>query len=531
MKTTKHSRHEGGEPVDKVEFSNEIVDLLDMDDLDRERAQRDIATRYGLSKGTVAKFYREAKYAHAKNAVAHDDASNVVGAVPDGSDQAVAMLFIEQYGDIVRRVAKLDLWLVFNGMRWENDDIGKVRELARKVCQEAAARFLTGDANVGFARSVASATKIDNILKIVQSDPKIAATHDQWDTDPMLLNTPAGVVDLRDGSIRPARTEDYLRKMTAVAPDGECPRFDDFFKQITGGSRRLRMYLQRAIGYMMTGRTDEQVAFFFFGVGANGKSVLLSTIAGMMGDYAATAPSSMLMAKAFESHPTEIARLQNVRLVECSEIDTGQKWAESRLKSLTGGDKITARFMRQDFFEFKPQFKLLIAANQRPSLTKVDEAIRRRLHMIPFDLVIPEEERIGDLDEILMKEWPGILAWAIRGCCEWQEGGLRPPEIVRAATAEYFESEDQVSAWLDECCVREPSAFTPIRRLSSDFNSWAGRNGTAQLRQSELSDILSQRGFRKARKAEGTGHHGIQLKPEDDSPAIIFSDERRRRLF
>ncbi len=511
--------------IDRVEFANDIADLLEMDDIDRDRAMRVISARYGLKHGTVAKFYREAKATQANRETTRSDASDI----PDGSDQALSMLFIERYGDIVRYIAKFGHWLIFDGMRWGLDEVGKVQELARKVCQETATRLLSGENTASLARSVASATKIDNVLKITQSNPRIAATHDQWDKDPMLINTPGGVVDLRTGSTRPARPEDNFRKMTAVAPGGECPRFDAFIKQITGGNRRVRMYLQRAVGYMLTGRTDEQVAFFFFGVGANGKSVLLATIAGIMGDYAATAPSSMLMAKTFESHPTEIARLQGARLVKCSEIGTGQKWAESQLKSLTGGDTITARFMRQDFFEFKPQFKLLIAANQRPSLTKVDEAIRRRLHMIPFDVVIPEEERIGDLDELLVEEWPGIFAWAIRGCSDWQDGGLRPPEIVRAATAEYFESEDQVSAWIDECCVRDPDAFTPIRRLSTEFNSWAARSGMPQLRQSELSDILSQRGFRKARKAEGTGHLGLKSKPEDDSCASQMRDERRRR--
>lgn len=422
MKTKLHTRRErGGNPIDKVEFANEIADLLDMEDVDRDRAQHDIAERDGLNKGTVSKYYREAKSAKAKSEAARSSAANAADIVPDGSDQALAVLFVQQCGKTVRYIAKFGQWLTFDGVCWKVDEVGRVRELARKVCQEVAQRILNGDNGAALARSIASATKIDSVLKIVQADPQIAATHDQWDKDPLLLNTPGGVVDLRTREIRPSRPTDYLRKCTAVAPGWECNRWREFLKRVTRNDPDTIAYLQRMAGYMLTGLTVEQAAFFAYGVGGNGKSKFLEAIAGLMGDYAVTAASSILMAKPFESHPTEIARLQNARLVISSEIGSGQKWNEAQLKLLTGGDRVTARYMRQDFFEFTPEFKLLIAANRKPQLSTVDEAIRRRLHMIPFDVAIPKAEQIGNLGEMLKREWPGILGWAIRGCIAWQK--------------------------------------------------------------------------------------------------------------
>ena len=397
MKTRKHGKPQSAAaPIDKVEFVNEIVDLLQMDDVDRHRAQRDIAERYGVSKGIVNKYYREANFAKAKNDSMRNDSSGAVDFVPDGSDQALAVLFVQRCGETVRYIAKFGQWLTFDGVRWKVDEVGRVRELARKVCQEVAQRFLNGENGAALARSVASATKIDSVLRIVQADPQIAATHDQWDKDPLLLNTPGGVVDLRTREIRPSRPTDYLRKCTAVAPGWECNRWRDFLKRVTRNDPDTIAYLQRMAGYMLTGLTVEQAAFFAYGVGGNGKSKFLEAIAGLMGDYAVTAASSILMAKPFESHPTEIARLQNARLVISSEIGSGQRWNEAQLKLLTGGDRVTARYMRQDFFEFTPEFKLLIAANRKPQLSTVDEAIRHchvNQCVLPLELLVLDPER------------------------------------------------------------------------------------------------------------------------------------------
>ena len=199
-------------------------------------------------------------------------------------------------------------------------------------------------------------------------------------------------------------------------------------------------------GYCITGSTREHGLFFFYGTGANGKSVLLNTVSGILGDYHRTAPIETFTASSVDRHPTELAGLQGRRLVTAIETEEGRRWAESRIKALTGGDKISARFMRADFFEYTPAFKLVIAGNHKPGLRSVDEAIRRRFHLIPFTVTIPEEKRDPDLFEKLSKEWPGILDWMINGAMHWQESGLRPPEAVTAATKAYLEAEDALSA-------------------------------------------------------------------------------------
>lgn len=202
--------------------------------------------------------------------------------------------------------------------------------------------------------------------------------------------------------------------------------FFHFLDRITAGNCDLASFLQRIFGYSLTGLINEHALFFMYGTGANGKSVFISTVAGILNDYARTAPIETFIVSTGEKHPTELAGLQGARLVSAIETEDGRRWAESKIKALTGGDKIAARFMRQDFFEFTPQFKLIVAGNHKPGLRSVDEAVRRRLNLIPFVVTIPENERDKDLGHKLKTEWPRILQWAIEGCLAWQRQGLRP---------------------------------------------------------------------------------------------------------
>jgi putative DNA primase/helicase len=224
--------------------------------------------------------------------------------------------------------------------------------------------------------------------------------------------------------MRGHRPEDHLTKITAVAPSGDCPLWLAFLDRIFGGNTELIGYVQRMLGYSLTGSTREQAMFFGYGTGGNGKSVLIDTVAGILDDYHTTAPIETFAATSGDRHPTELARLGGARLVTAVETEEGRRWAETRIKTLTGGDRIAARFMRQDFFEFKPQFKLFIVGNHQPLLRTVDEAIRRRFNMVPFEVTIPVDERDGTLGGRLKSEWPGILQWMINGCGYWQEKGL-----------------------------------------------------------------------------------------------------------
>jgi len=286
--------------------------------------------------------------------------------------------------------------------------------------------------------------------------------------------------DLRTGIGRPPDTLDYITKKTAcaAAPTGTPhPLWSAFLERITAGNSDLQKFLQRYIGYCCTGFTHEHVFAFAYGTGANGKGTFINTVTGVFGDYATVADMNTFLVTRNERHPTDLAKLCGARLVVAQETQKGRIWDETKIKALTGGDKLTARFMRQDFFDFVPQFKLVIAGNHKPGLRAVDEAIRRRFNLIPFTVTIPPEERDPDLGEKLKAEWPAILQWMIDGCLDWQEQGLAPPDAVTAATDAYLEAQDAFSAWFDECCKLDPNGWERSQTLFGSWKEWAENAG------------------------------------------------------
>ena len=352
-------------------------------------------------------------------------------------------------------------------------------------------------------------------MSLSRADRRIAATVEQWDSDPWLLNTPDGVIDLRTGNARQHRASDYLTKITAVGPHNDgCKRFLAFLDRIMGGDAELVSYLLRVLGYLLTGDTREQALFFGYGTGANGKGVLLSTVSGILGDYHRSAPIETFTATNGERHPTDLAGLRGARLVTSTETEEGRRWAESRIKQLTGGDTISARFMRQDFFEYRPDFKLFITGNHKPSLRSVDEAIRRRLHLILFAVTIPPDQRDGQLTERLKAEWPGILQLLIEGCLEWQRDGLRAPQAVRDATAAYLEAEDALAAWIHDKCTRDPAAWEQSSCLFTSWTAWAEKAGENPGTMRRFAQTIESRGFTPQRRTHGRGFLGLQIVPE-----------------
>jgi putative DNA primase/helicase len=322
---------------------------------------------------------------------------------------------------------------------------------------------------------------------------------------------------LRTGAVRAPRPEDYATKCTGAEPGGDCPLWRKFLAEITNGDDELQSYLQRMAGYCLTGLTTEHVLFFCYGTGANGKSVFINTLAGVWGDYAVTAPMETFVASHNDHHPTDLAGLRGARLVLAQETEQGRRWAESKIKALTGGDPISTRFMRQDFFTYTPQFKLLIAGNHKPGLRGVDEAIRRRLHLIPFNVTIPEARRDPKLFETLKGEWGGILRWAINGCIEWQRTGLASPAAVRAATEAYLAAEDAIANWLDECCDKSSVAQTELRDLYTSWAKWCERAGEYSGSQKTFSQALQDRGYQKALigHANRAGIRGLAIRQEE----------------
>jgi putative DNA primase/helicase len=288
-----------------------------------------------------------------------------------------------------------------------------------------------------------------------------------------------------------------------VAPGGTCPAFLRFLAEVTDEDVQLQAFLQRLLGYALTGSTREHGLFFLHGLGANVKSVFVSTVAGIFGDYHTTAPIETFTASHSDRHPTDLAGLRGARLVTATETEEGRRWAEARLKTLTGGDKVAARFMRQDFFEYVPAFKLVIAGNHKPGLRSVDEAIRRRFHLIPFSVTIPAARRDPELGEKLKAEWPGILQWMIEGCADWQEFGLAPPAAVTGATAAYLEAEDAIAAWVDDCCARDANAWEMRAELFSSWKLWTESAGEYCGSAKRFYQALEARGFNPERRRQG----------------------------
>jgi putative DNA primase/helicase len=495
--------------------------------------------RTAADRRRVAKFAEETKHRAADPSVptaalveiGGDFAQLAAGIAlpPRFSEESLALRFSQKYSDELRYVSRWGHWMRWDGTRWVHDDTLHVFDLARGICRAASAEC--SDTEKAIAMKVASKATSAAVERLAAADRRHAATAEQWDADPWLLNTPTGTVDLRTGKIREHRREDYITKITSVGPEGDCPLWRRFLDRVTGGDPELQSFLQRMIGYALTGDTREHALFFLYGTGANGKSVFLSTISGLLADYAKASPTSSFTASVTEQHPTDLAGLRGARFVTAIETEDGMRWAESKIKSLTGGDKIAARFMRCDFFEFTPEFKLVIAGNHKPGLRSVDEAIRRRLHLIPFTVTIPQEGRDPSLGEKLRAEYPGVLAWSIQGCLNWQRERLNPPAAVRDATAAYLDSEDAVGRWLEDRCITGPRCWTAVGALFFDWQTWCEQTGEKEGSQKHFTQQLEAHGFQRQRTNRAKGFLRVALR-EDVVPHVpgspIFPVSRAR---
>ncbi len=440
------------------------------------------------------------------------------GLPTDLTEDGLALAFTARTAERLRFCATLGGWMVHRDACWQKDEVREPYRQARILVREKAQ---SPDLSPAQRTKLRSAAVVNSIVSLASSDPVHAITQEVFDADPWQLNTPGGLVDLRTGVMRSGQPTDYCTKVASVAPGGDALRWRQFLQEVTGDDADLISYLHRLVGYWLTGVTTEHALVFVYGTGGNGKSVFLNTISQLLGSYARQAPMALFEQKTHDGHPTELAMLRGSRLVVANETEEGRSWAESRVKALTGGDPITARFMHRDFFTYTPQFKPVIAGNHRPRFRNVDDALRRRLHLVPFTQRFVNPDR--ELPARLHAEAGGILAWAIEGCLAWQRDGLQPPDTVRLATDEYLEQEDSVGMWLTEACLTAPNAWSPSADLWRSWEQWANQRGEFVGSQKRLAEWLVARGFVPAKDRSGSrrGFRGLNLREESDASGHI----------
>lgn len=439
--------------------------------------------------------------------------TRVSGAEIDLSDDELALRFgRERLRGRALFVPVWGRWMLWTGTRWEEDKQLRVytaaREFQRTVAEEAGTRRER--------KEVLSARMTATLESLARSNPGGAEVAEAWDRDPWLLGTPGGVVDLRTGKTRKPDPGDRITMQTAVepAPEGaDCPLWEECLERWFADKLDVVPFLQRVAGYSLTGSTREHRLFFLFGTGRNGKSVFLDTMAHVLGDYATVSPASTFIENGYEQHSTDLAMLQGARLVVANELPAGKAWNESRIKSLTGGDRITARRMRQDFFTFDPQFTLMIAGNHQPSFGAVDEATKARVVMIHFAQFIPEEERDPRLLDKLREEGPAILRWAINGALAWQREGLQVPGSVLDDSEAYVDAQDEFGEFIETALEPALGASVAAKEVYAVYEGWARERGHMRpWTQRGLMGVMRERGFEFKKTMHGQMLMGWQLQ-------------------
>jgi putative DNA primase/helicase len=432
------------------------------------------------------------------------------------TDGGNAELLATRHGDSLRFAPGIG-WLTWDGRRWCRDDDGEVMRRARQVAKHLLTEAASVEDPDERKRAVSHALKSDNaprlraMIEIAQSEPSLIVKAELLDADPMLLTCANGTIDLRTGELRDHDPADLITQMTGVAYDATATatHFDQFIAEVFGADRDLIEFVQRFIGYCLTGDTREHVLAVFHGTGCNGKSTLVGTLRQLLGDYATTAAFDTF-AQTYAGGPrNDLARLRGARFVTASESGRGQALDEATLKEITGGDRIAARFLYREHFEYDAQFKLVLTTNHRPRIDPSDDAIWRRLRLVPFNESFEGRED-RDLRTKLSAELPGILAWAVAGCLNWQREGLGQATAVASATAAYRQDEDVLGAFLTDCCERTGDIGTGALRAA--YTAWCERNGEPPLSAKALGQDLTKRGIESRRTKAQRYYVGVRLR-------------------
>ncbi|MEQ9379401.1 MAG: phage/plasmid primase, P4 family, partial [Pirellulales bacterium] len=432
-------------------------------------------------------------------------------------------------GDDIRYCGQWKKYLVWDGKRWALDIRNRAEQITKTVAddlwqelplasQNANAKDITS--MIRFIKQCNSSKGIRAALHIARSEPSIAVDFSELNTDPWLFNAANGTIDLKTGNIRPHNRRDMLTNIaeTAFDPEAKCPRWLDFLGDITNGDADLQGFLQRAAGMSLSGQVRDHVLLYCYGTGGNGKSVFLNTLMEVFGnDYSMKAMPELLLSSDKSQHPTHKADLFGRRIAVSIEADDGQRFNEATIKELTGGDPIRARRCKEDTWEFLPTHTIWIAANHKITIRGQDEGIWRRVKMIPFTVTIPPEKQDDQLPEKLKRERAGILAWAVRGCLDWQRSGLAPPEAVTSFTDAYKDEQDIVQQFIDEQCYVSDASRCSASELFKAFNIYCKQIGVRPPTQTAFGSALTQKGFDKVKNST-TFRLGLALSTRDLFP-------------
>ena len=422
------------------------------------------------------------------------------------------------YGGRLRYVPAWRRWLVWDGRRWAHDVSGQAQRWAKVTARRlttAAMALQDEQARKGAmaaARKMESARAVAGVLTLAGTEVGIAAVPGDLDADPYLLNCANGTLDLRTGQLRVHDPADLITKVTGAAfdPAARGPAFTAFLERVQPDPG-MRAYLARLIGHALEGRVHEHILPILHGEGANGKGTFTGAILAAAGDYADAADPELLTARAFDAHPTGVADLFGLRLAVLHESDAGRKLAEGTVKRLTGGDRLKARRMREDFWHFEPSHTFVLLTNHKPVVTGQDEGIWRRLRLVPWDVVIPPDERDGQLADRLRLEADHILTWLVGGYRDWRQHGFADPEQVTEATAAYRAASDDLGRFLDQRCVAAPHFTARSSELFAAWSKWCVTEGVESGSNKAFTESLQNRGFDTRRSRIGVLWDGIGL--------------------
>jgi putative DNA primase/helicase len=458
---------------------------------------------------------------------------------PDGccaNDSERAECFADSFSGVLRYVHLWGQWVVWDGIHWQIDVDGAVMRKAQEMPKAFVEQASTIDDPEKRKRAWSAALRTGNkkelsaMISLAESNPKIAASPTDFDADPLLVGVKNGCIDLRTGEFRQSQRDDFVSKQLGTAFDTSavCPLWERFIARVLNRDSEIISYVQRAVGYSLTGIVSEQCLFFLHGQGCNGKSTFIELLQALLGDYMLkSTPKLYTVDKHGREPETEIARVISRRLVTGAETEEGSRLAESRVKDLTGGDTLTGRFLYGRAFNFRPTHKLWIYGNHRPDIGSCDNGIWRRIKLIPFDVTIPPHEKDGGLPQKLTAELPGILNWAITGCLEWQKLGLAEPGKVAGATAAYREEEDELGEFIEDSCVRR--GHVDRKSFYHAYELWASENGIRMpMKQRAFAKRMRSREGIAERESNGSRYwEGISLRSDavrgNDGSTVVVS--------